>query len=97
MWRASWAGHQRGATRAACDGRGVVTCAPHKLATAAHAAGLVEPLARLLVGKTLVRTLAEGMAGAVVETKAYGIGDPVGNAYRGITDGFSAARTRAFY
>jgi len=50
-------------------------------------------LARFLIGKMIVRGLAQGEAGGrIVETEAYDIGDPAGHAYRGLTQ-----RNRALF
>ncbi len=50
-------------------------------------------LARFLIGKMIMRSSAQGVAGGrIVETEAYGIGDEAGHAFRGIT-----SRNRALF
>ena len=50
-------------------------------------------LARYLIGKTLIRELAQGrMAGRIVETEAYTVDDAAGHAFRGPT-----LRNRSLY
>ena len=45
-----------------------------------------ETLARYLIGKTVVRSLPEGLVtGRIVETEAYVLGDAASHAFRGIT------------
>src|ERR1700686_1449408 len=74
------------------DEIGATTVRPRVLDRAEMPVDTAE-LARFLIGKMLVRTLAEGAAGGrIVETEAYGIGDPAGHAYRGIT-----SRNRALF
>ena len=67
------------------DEIGAAETSPHVLDRAELPIDTAE-MARFLIGKMLVRTLAEGVAGArIVETEAYGIGDPAGHAWRGMT------------
>jgi DNA-3-methyladenine glycosylase len=74
------------------DEIGATMAPPRVLARAEMPVDTTE-FARFLVGKMLVRVLAEGVAGGrIVETEAYTIGDPAGHAYRGATP-----RTRALF
>ena len=67
------------------DEIGVTAARPRVLDRAEMPVDTAE-LARFLIGKMLVRTLAEGVAGGrIVETEAYVVGDPAGHAYRGVT------------
>ncbi len=62
------------------------TAAPPRVLERAELPVDTAELARFLIGKMLVRALAEGVAGGrIVETEAYDIGDPAGHAYRGMT------------
>jgi DNA-3-methyladenine glycosylase len=62
------------------------TVAPPRVLDRAEMPADTAQLARFLIGKMFVRILAEGVAGGrIVETEAYGIGDPAGHAYRGVT------------
>jgi len=78
--------HLRAGTRLnGCDQTGSTAACPHVLTRAELPIDTAQ-LARFLIGKMLVRTLAEGTAGGrIVETEAYDIGDLAGHAYRGIT------------
>ena len=62
------------------------TAAPPRVLDRAELPADTVRLARFLIGKLVVRTLPEGsVAGRIVETEAYDIGDQAGHAYRGIT------------
>jgi DNA-3-methyladenine glycosylase len=62
------------------------TCSESRLLDRAELPVDTAELARYLIGKMLMRALAEGVAGGrIVETEAYTIGDAAGHAYRGMT------------
>jgi DNA-3-methyladenine glycosylase len=68
-----------------CDEIGATAVRPRVLDRAELPVDTAQ-LARFLIGKILVRVLAEGVAGGrIVETEAYDIGDAAGHAYRGMT------------
>jgi DNA-3-methyladenine glycosylase len=60
---------------------------PHRRLTRADLPAGTIALARFLIGKLLLHRLGDGtvLAGRVVETEAYGAGDPASHAYRGPT------------
>ena len=68
------------------------SCGPRVLDRAELPVDTVQ-LARFLIGKMVMRTLPDGVAGGrIVETEAYSIGDAAGHAYRGMTP-----RTRTLF
>jgi DNA-3-methyladenine glycosylase len=69
-----------------CGEIGAIVAPPQRVLDRAELPVDTALLARFLIGKVLVRVLAEGVAaGRIVETEAYGIGDLAGHAYRGLT------------
>jgi DNA-3-methyladenine glycosylase len=61
------------------------SCVPRRLRRAELPVDTVA-LARYLIGKTLVHTVAKGtLSGRIVETEAYVVGDAAAHAFRGLT------------
>lgn len=60
---------------------------PHKKLQRADLPSATLELARFLIGKLLIRPLDDGtvLSGRIVETEAYGTGDPASHAFRGPT------------